>query len=135
MSVFSDPAHYEYLLFPFVSGDHFSIRMDAPVQNRVEKVHDLIEYGPAKKFLNVCWEIHPDHKNGTYDCPKCMRTILNIWAYDAFDEFREVFDIDYVKTHQEEFLAELYRGYLQNDIFSLEMKDIYEKNIYLCFYV
>lgn len=127
MSVFSDPAHYEFLLFSLVSGSHFSVLLEAPAQTRVEKVHDLIEYAPAKRFLNVCWDIHPDHKNGTYDCPKCMRTILNIWAWDALDEFQEVFDIDYVKAHPEDFLAELYRGYLQNNLFALEMKEIYDK--------
>jgi len=122
MSVFSDSTHHEYLLFPFVSGDHFSVRMDAPAQTRVGKVRDLIDYPPAKKFLNVCWEIHLDHRNGTYDCPKCMRTILNIWAWDALDEFRDVFDIDYVKAHPEDFLAELYRGFLQKNPYALEMR-------------
>lgn len=125
MSIFADSAHHEYLLFPFVSGDHFSVRMDAPAQTRVEKVRDLVEYAPAKKFLNVCWDIHPDHKNGTYDCPKCMHTILNIWAWDALEEFREVFDIDYVKAHPEDFLAELYRGFLQKNPYALEMKDVF----------
>ena len=125
MNVFADPTHYEYLLFPFVSCGHLSVRMDAPAFSRVEKVRNLIAYPPAKKYLNVCWDIHPDLKNGTNDCPKCMRTILNIWAWNALDEFRAVFDIDYVKSHPEEFLAELYRGYLQRNPYSLEMKGIY----------
>lgn len=125
LNVATDPAHFEYLLFPFVSNGHLSIRMDAPALTRVEKVRDLILYAPAKKFLNVCWDIHPDHRNGTWDCPKCMRTILNIWAWDALDEFRSVFDIDYVKAHPEEFLAELYRGYIQGNPYSLEMRKLF----------
>ena len=127
MSVFADPTHYEYLLFPFVSIGHMSVRMDAPELTRVEKVCDLIEYAPARKYLNVCWDIHPDHKNGTYDCPKCMRTILNIWAWDALDDFCDVFDIDYVKNHPEEFLAELYRGYLQKNPYAMEMRDMFSR--------
>lgn len=127
MSVFSDSTHHEYLLFPFVSGDHFSVRMDAPAQTRVDKVKDLISYAPAKKFLNVCWSIHPDHRNGTYDCPKCMRTILNLWAWEALDEFRDVFDIDYVKAHPEDFLAELYRGYIQKNPYATEMREHFGK--------
>ena len=122
LHVTADPTHFEYLLFPFVSNGHLSIRMDAPALTRVEKVRDLISYAPAKKFLNVCWDIHPDHRNGTWDCPKCMRTILNIWAWDALDEFKAVFDIDYVKAHPEEFLAELYRGFIQGNPYSLEMR-------------
>ena len=126
LDVCADPTHYEYLLFPFASCGHLSVRVDAPQLSRVEKVRDLIGYPPAKKFLNVCWDIHPDNKNGTYDCPKCMRTILNIWAWDALDEFRDVFKIDYVKKHPEEFIAELYRGYLQHNPYALEMKDLYK---------
>jgi hypothetical protein len=124
-SVFADPAYYEYLLFPFVSGSYYSVRMGAPELPRIDKVKDLISYEPARKFLNVCFVIHSDHRNGTNDCPKCMRTILNLWAWDALDEFSEVFDIDYVKEHPEDYLAELYRGYLQRDPFALEMRPLF----------
>ena len=92
LSVFADPAHYEYLLFPFVSGSHFSIQLDAPEKPRIEKIRSLIGYKPAHSFLNVCSEIHSDGKNCTYLCPKCIRTILNLWAWGALDMFEEVFD-------------------------------------------
>ena len=127
LHVDADPTHFEYLLFPFVSNGHMSVRMDAPDLTRVEKVRDLISYEPTKKFLHVCWDIHPGNRNGTWDCPKCMRTILNIWAWDALDEFKDVFDIDYVKSHPEEFLAELYRGYIQKNPYSLEMRKVFSK--------
>ena len=126
-SIFSDPTHYEYFLFPFVSIGHFSISLDAAALPRVEKVRDLLRYPPAKKFLNVCWEINEGHRNCTYKCPKCMRTILNIWAWDALDEFKSVFDIDYVKSHLEDFLAELYRGVLQRNPYALEMVGLFKK--------
>ena len=123
--VSADPAHYEYLLFPFVSGNHFSIRLDAPDIPRIEKIKALVAYPPAKRYLNVCSEIQPSGKNCTHGCPKCMRTVLNLWAWGALDEFRDVFDVEYAKAHPHEFLAELYRGCLQKNPFALEMREYF----------
>lgn len=127
LGVFSDPAHYEYLLFPFVSGDHFSIRLDAPEKPRIEKIKDLIDYKPAHSFLNVCCEIHSNGKNCTYLCPKCMRTVLNLMVWGGLDLFDKVFDVQYVNAHREEFIAELYRGYLQHNPFATEMREYFAK--------
>ena len=121
-NVLEDPAHYEYLLFPFVSGNHFSIQLDAPEKPRIEKVRALVDYRPAYKYLNVCCNIHADGRNCTYLCPKCMRTVLNLWVWDSLDLFEGVFDVQYFKDHQEEFVAELYRGYIQHNPFATEMR-------------
>ena len=127
LDIFSDPAHYEYMLFPFVSSNHFSICLDAPEKPRIEKMKDLMNYAPARSFLNVCCEIHPNGKNCTYLCPKCMRTVLNLLAWGGLDLFRDVFDVQYVNAHLEEFIAELYRGYLQHNPFAMEMREYFAK--------
>lgn len=127
MSVFGDPAHYEYILLPFVSGDHYSIQLDAPEKPRVEKIPALINYAPAHKYLNVCTGISNANTNCTFLCPKCIRTILNLKVYGALEAFRNVFDVDYVGRHPEVFIAELYRGWLQNNPFATEMMPYYRR--------
>lgn len=120
-SIFGDPARYEYFLFPYVSLGHIQVWMDGSAHNRVEKVRDLIKYEPAKRYLNVCWQTNENHRNGTNDCPKCMRTLLDLDAFGAVDDFKDVFDVEYFHKYQHEFLAEYYRGVIQKDNFALEL--------------
>ena len=117
----ADPAHYEFLLLSLVSLQNITFRLDGAACNRCEKVRDLISYEPSKKFLTVCWSINEQHENCTYHCPKCMRTMLDLAAWDAVDEYKECFDIKSWYEHQEWFIAELYRGLLQGDPFAVEI--------------
>ena len=50
-----------------------------------------------------------------------MRTVLDIAAWDALDEYKERFDVASYYEHQEWFIAELYRGLLQHDPFASEI--------------
>lgn len=118
----SDPAHYEFYLFSFCSLKNISVRLDGVETRRIDKVRHLVEYPLARKFLNVCWEIAEDGRNCTFGCAKCMRTILELYALDALDDFSNVFDVAYVKAHQEEYLAEYYRGLIQRNPFAYELK-------------
>lgn len=120
-NIFGDPARYEYFLFPYVCLGHIQVWMDGAAHNRVEKVRDLVKYEPARHFLNVCWRTNKDHRNGTNDCPKCMRTLLDLDAFGAVDDFKDVFDVEYFHKYQHEFLAEYYRGVIQKDNFALEL--------------
>lgn len=126
----SDPAHYEWVLFQICSMRNISIRMDGVAQNRVEKVRDLIDYEPAKKFLSVCHEITEDGSNCNHYCAKCMRTMLDLDALGALDEFKNVFDVAYYKEYFHEYLAELYRGYLQHNNFAVELKPYFRNRHY-----
>lgn len=120
--VFADPARYEYFLFPFLRYKNLSIVMDGADRNRVEKVADLKDYAPARKYLNVCHRLNANHRNGTNDCAKCMRTLLDLDACGIVDEFSAVFDVAYYHRYFHEYLAELYRGCLQKNSFALELK-------------
>lgn len=127
LGVEADPAHYEYMLFSFLSTDHLSLRIDGAAQNRIEKVGDLVSYEPSWKFLNVCWDIREDGGNCSRLCPKCMRTMLNLDAWGALDSYHEVFDVPYYRAHFEEYLAELYRGYLQGNNFAIEQRPYFKR--------
>ncbi len=122
-----DSAHYEFFMFPFVSLPHIQILMDGADCRRVEKVGNLIKYPLAKKYLNTCWGLHDGHKNCSYLCPKCMRTMLNLWCHNALDEFSAVYDVDYFYRNFHQYLAEYYRGCLQKDFFITEMKPYFKK--------
>lgn len=121
----ADPAHYEYYLFPYCSLGQISVWLDGIDQNRLEKVRSLANYPLAKQFLNVCWKIREDGRNCTCYCPKCMRTLLDLAALDATEKFAGVFDIDYYNSHQEEFLAEYWRGLIQKNPYALEIRATY----------
>ena len=126
----SDPARWEYFLFPHLALNSMSVRMDGHAHSRVEKVRDIVDYHLAQKYLNVCWRINEGHKNGTNDCPKCMRTLLNLQVLGAVDKFANVFDVDYYHSNFHEFLAEYYRCLLHNDLFALEMKPYFATQHY-----
>ena len=89
LPLYEDCAHYEFFLFPHVSLPHLSIRMDGHDCRRVEKIRDLLNYPPARQFLNVCWRLRPDHRNCSCHCEKCMRTMLALYALGALDGFPE----------------------------------------------
>ncbi|MGI6079030.1 MAG: hypothetical protein ACOYCB_12915 [Fastidiosipilaceae bacterium] len=127
VSLKADPARYEYFLFPFLSLPHFTVMMDGQSHSRLDKVRNLMGYAPAKKFLNVCWRVNEDHKNGTNDCPKCMITLLELDVVGRVDEFKGVFDVDYYHANFHEFLAEYYRCFLHKNIFALELKPYMSK--------
>lgn len=126
----TDPAHYEYLLFSMLALNGFVVRMDGVAQERIHKVADLAKYEPATHYLNVCHEITEDGLNCSYRCSKCMRTMLNLDACGALDDFKEVFDVAYYRKHFSEYLAELYRGYIQKNSFYLEMRHVFSKRKY-----
>lgn len=123
----TDPAHYEWLLFSFCGLKNFSVYVDGVAQTRVEKVRDLVDYEPTRRHLNVCWGIRDDGRNCTCLCGKCMRTLLNLEVWGAGDKFAAVFDVEYFHAHYEEYIAELWRGYLQKSPFALEMRPYFSK--------
>jgi len=124
ISLEEDPAHYEFFLFPNVALNHMTIFMDGADCTRVDKVRDLVKYEPAHKYLNTCWlwDKQSLHRNCSCHCPKCMRTMLSLYGFDALDEFRTVYDVDYFKKHFDQYVAEYYRGCIQKDFFITELR-------------
>ena len=121
ISLSEDPAHYEFFLFPFVTLPRLQILMDGADCKRIEKIRDLVDFEPARKFLNTCWRLSDDHHNCSHECPKCIRTMLGLWIHGALDGFSGVYDVDYFKSHKAEYLAEVYRGCLHHNFFAEEL--------------
>ncbi len=92
-------------------------------EGRLAKVANLCGWTIAQKHLDVC-HVHPmgGRINCTNGCPKCCRTILELMVQgeNALEKFRDVFDVDYVKTHKYVYAAELLRTRMIRNEFGLE---------------
>lgn len=121
--VAQDCAHYDLLSVYCFSSDGVDLVSDGQV-TRLNKLRRLVNWPMAQKYLDVCWNGRGQgKKNGTYDCPKCMRTVLEMLAIEGDEgvkRFSATFDVPYILSHKEEYLAELIRGKLQHDTFALE---------------
>lgn len=118
-----DMAHYDILFALTFSSDSLKVIPDGMV-GRLDKVRMLATEPLAQHHLDVCWRGRGKTAlNGTFDCPKCMRTVLELMAVgqDALDRFGDVFDLGYVRTHREEYLAELIRDYLHGTASAVEV--------------
>ncbi len=118
-----DVAHYDLLLTQVCSVHGLKVIADG-MGTRLDKVRALVDFPLAQRHLDVCWNGHAEGtRNGTWDCPKCMRTVLELLAVggdEALGRFAATFDVDYVKSHRGEYLAELLRGLIQRNEYALQ---------------
>jgi len=119
-----ESAAYELVLCPMFSTQTLTLYSSGTSVTRIEKVRDLKDWQPAWKHLNVCMlNLKDGWKNCTFGCTKCYRTILELMAISTgvLDKFDSVFDVPYVKSHLEEYAAELLRGMLHHDFYMQEV--------------
>ena len=122
-SIDEDCALYDHILLPAVSLSKIMIRLWG-AERRIDKVKILVNYPPAMHHLNVCWETESDGKNCTHRCGKCKRTLLELEALDAVDEFSEVFDVEWYKSHRREYMLEYYSGVRRCEVYAMELQPL-----------
>lgn len=120
----TDCSDYDLLTLSACSTSSCRFVVDG-LEERVKKIQELIDWPLAWNHLDVCFR-HADGKdgNGTYDCPKCMHTIVEILVaggMSALEKFSAVFDVEYVKAHMEEYLADLIRIRMQDTEYGNEL--------------
>lgn len=71
---------------------------------RIQKLKELAEYEPARKYLHPCIYIR---RANCGKCGKCVRTLGALYAIDAIDAFREVFDMEEFRKNREELIAQI----------------------------
>ena len=71
--------------------------------DRYERGKLLADYGPARKFLDVC----SARVGNCTDCPKCLRTMFQFEMDGILDRFSEVFDVDWFRAHPRRVLRRL----------------------------
>lgn len=94
-----DSAEYELLLFYSLTTSTLKIYTEGSEKTRLEKTIDIADFDLAQKYLHICI------KDGINcgKCLKCRRTLLSLEAIGKLDNFKDVFDIDYYKTHKDEY--------------------------------
>lgn len=118
-----DCAHYDHVLLPAASLSRIMIRL-CGAEDRLDKVRKLTGYEPAKNHLNACWECVDGGTNCTFRCGKCKRTLLELEALDAVEDFRKVFDLEYYSRNKRDYFLEYYSGLKRKDEYVLELKDL-----------
>jgi bacterioferritin-associated ferredoxin len=106
-----DSAYYDLLTLDCLSTKTLRIYSEGAAKTRFEKTKTVVNYLPAKKYLNVCCATG----SNCGKCEKCMRTLLMLDALDTLDTFNSVFDINYYKTHKNHYYAWLCLRKLQHD--------------------
>ena len=102
---------YEILTLSCFSTDKLRIYSEGANLSRMEKTARVIAYKPSYDYLNVC--LVTSENCGR--CEKCARTLLSLDALGALDLYRNVFDIDYYRSHPSYYfrilLWEYYKGH------------------------
>ncbi|MFC1676093.1 hypothetical protein ACFL3G_03395 [Planctomycetota bacterium] len=65
-----------------LSSDAFSVIHDGASFNRNDKIHAILSWPEAMRYLRVCWQGHQRDRN-CCQCEKCIRTILNFRSIGA----------------------------------------------------
>ena len=106
-----DSACYDLLSLQCFSHSNLKIFSEGGAEDRLEKTKDILDYEVAQKYLHVC-TCKPYNCNV---CPKCMRTILSLYALGSLDKFKKVFDIEYFKKHKNKYFNFLCKSVYRHD--------------------
>ena len=94
---------YDLLLTSMFSNRSLIIYSEGGTLSRLEKTKRVAEYTPSYKYLNVCTVTNENCNK----CEKCIRTLLALDALEKLDLYKEVFDINYYKSHRQEYYARM----------------------------
>ena len=95
-----DIAMFDPMLLPLLSTESLELISDGNQYTRTEKTLRIIDYGPVKKYLNVCVSGDDTHENCSV-CSKCSRTLMTLNSLDRLEEFNHLFDIEKYKKEAE----------------------------------
>lgn len=82
--------YYDLLLVSFASSEDMTIYSSGADKERIEKVEYVANDPVVQRHLQVC-------NDETYNCgvcQKCVRTLMELWAFDKLDQFGECFPVD-----------------------------------------
>lgn len=91
----------ETSLYPLLSPEGLEIIPDGEQYLRTEKTRLIADYGPARKFLNVCVRGDDGYTSAENcgSCPKCLRTLMALDSMGRLREFGGVFSLATYKKH------------------------------------
>lgn len=120
----TDCSNYDLLTLSACSTSSLKFIVDG-LEDRIKKMQALVDWPPAWNHLDVCFRNTTGKRgNQTNDCPKCMHTVVEILSQGGLtvlERFKNVFDVEYVRTHMEEYLADIMRIRLHGHEYGREL--------------
>ena len=121
-------ANYELLSLKALSTHSLLIYSEGGEKNRFEKVKEIVKYQPSYNYLNVCL----NQFDNCGKCEKCVRTLVALDALDSLDKYKNVFNIDYYRTHKNFYYSRLYKGTLEKNDMYAGVYPLLAKKISIC---
>lgn len=103
-----DTSYYDLLTLNCFSTDGIKIYSEGGEKTRYEKVKNIANFPPVKKYLHVCFK----DKVNCGVCDKCRRTLLCLDLAGELDNFKDVFDVETYRRNKKEYLQWFYGTYL-----------------------
>ena len=120
-----DCAFYDLLSLDMFSTPSLRFYSEGATLSRFEKTKEVANYPPSYRYLSVCFT---DAKNCGY-CEKCKRTILTLDALNKLELYKDVFDVNYYRLHQREYLVMLYQQWKAGNSYYAELYPFFKKKI------
>lgn len=95
--------NYDLLTLFCISSSKLTIIPEGSQVTRFEKTKSIKDFHPAKKYLSVCSK---NIKNCGI-CHKCKRTLLDLDANNALENFKRVFNLNEYKKNRDIYYKEL----------------------------
>ncbi|MBP3891530.1 MAG: hypothetical protein J6D29_05090 [Solobacterium sp.] len=112
----------ESKLCPWLSTEYVDLASYGGDKTRLQKLQDIVDYPLVQKHLNVCWR---ELKN-CGECPKCIRTLMELYLLGKVDKYGSVFDLHEFYEHFDEYKESIYK-WADKDEYSREIVEEFEK--------
>ena len=120
-----DSGLYDLLTLNCFSNKNLRIYSEGGAKTKLEKIKFIADFDITQKHLHVC--IKKTKNCGI--CSKCKRTILVLDSIGKLDKFKNVFDINYYKTHKNDYLKWLCVSHFNKDKMNEPTYQILKKSI------
>lgn len=95
-------------LMPYLSTESTEVRIADPGMKRFDKVAELLDYEPVRRYLNVCGNRETIDTNCSV-CEKCCRTLATLDVLGRIGDFSGRFDLRKYRARGERpFLAKMF---------------------------
>ena len=111
---------------PLLSTEGCEIISDGGQYMRTDKTILLLDYEPARRYLNVCVSSQDSARNCGH-CQKCIRTLVCLDTLGMLDKFSSVFDIKDYHRHKFGYKCNL-RYYYKDNAYNKDNVDFAKKH-------
>ena len=122
------------LILPYMSTENLLMAASETRLARIEKTSLIVDFAPAQKYLNVCYDYGAKEANCSR-CEKCARTLATLELLGKIDSFAELFDFNiYRKQARKAFFARVLARHTKNPVYRSIIEYAKEKDIDLLSY-